>query len=98
MRISDWSSDVCSSDLLVAGLARRRAAGLAPFTAISCDNLPHNGARLEAAVLTMARAHDAGLADWIAAEGAFPQTMVDRIVPATKIGRASCDERVCQYV
>src|SRR3546814_6898094 len=31
----------------------------------------------------MARAHDAGLADWIAAEGAFPQTMVDRIVPAT---------------
>ncbi len=68
---------------LVAGLARRRAAGLAPFTAISCDNLPHNGARLRQAVLTMARAHDAQLAEWIEAEGAFPQTMVDRIVPAT---------------
>jgi fructuronate reductase len=68
---------------IVAGLAKRRAAGLAPFTAISCDNLPHNGRRLERAVLQIARAHDPALADWIAAHGAFPQTMVDRIVPAT---------------
>jgi len=68
---------------LVAALARRRTAGLPPFTAISCDNLPLNGARLRQAVLTLARAHDAGLAEWIEAEGAFPQTMVDRIVPAT---------------
>lgn len=68
---------------LVAALARRRAAGLPPFTAISCDNLPHNGARLRQAVLRMAAAHDAELAAWIKAEGAFPQTMVDRIVPAT---------------
>lgn len=68
---------------LVAALARRRAAGLLPFTAISCDNLPHNGVRLRDAVLALARRHDADLADWIAREGAFPQTMVDRIVPAT---------------
>lgn len=68
---------------LVAALARRRAAGLAPFTAISCDNLPSNGHRLRNAVLAMAEAQDAGLARWIAAEGAFPETMVDRIVPAT---------------
>lgn len=68
---------------LVAALARRKAAGLAPFTAISCDNLPHNGTRLRNAVLALARRHDAILADWIAAEGAFPETMVDRIVPAT---------------
>ena len=68
---------------LVAALARRMAAGLAPFTAISCDNLPHNGTRLRNAVLALARRHDAILADWIAAEGAFPETMVDRIVPAT---------------
>ncbi|WP_416464351.1 mannitol dehydrogenase family protein [Sphingomonas sp. VDB2] len=68
---------------LVAALALRRAAGLAPFTAISCDNLPHNGARLRNAVLELARRHDAGLADWIAEHGAFPETMVDRIVPAT---------------
>lgn len=68
---------------LVAALARRMAEGLAPFTAISCDNLPHNGTRLRNAVLALARRHDVNLADWIAAEGAFPETMVDRIVPAT---------------
>ncbi len=68
---------------LAAGLAKRRAAGLAPFTAISCDNVPHNGQRLRAAVLTIAQAHDPALAEWIAAQGAFPQTMIDRIVPAT---------------
>lgn len=68
---------------LVAGLALRRARGLAPLTIISCDNLPHNGQRLSDAVIALARRHDAALADWIAAEIAFPQTMIDRIVPAT---------------
>nr|WP_245405660.1 mannitol dehydrogenase family protein [Sphingobium sp. Sx8-8] len=68
---------------LVAALGRRRAAGLAPFTAISCDNLPHNGTRLRQAVLALAHRHDPALAAWIEAEGAFPETMVDRIVPAT---------------
>lgn len=68
---------------LVAALAERRARGLNPFTAISCDNVPHNGRRLRAAVLAMAGRRDPTLADWIAKAGAFPQTMVDRIVPAT---------------
>lgn len=68
---------------LVAALAERRARGLAPFTAISCDNLPQNGQRLRAAVLAMAQRRDPALADWISKAGAFPQTMVDRIVPAT---------------
>ena len=68
---------------LVAALFRRHARGLAPFTAISCDNLPENGRRLRAAVLALARRHDLPLTDWIAQHGAFPQTMVDRIVPAT---------------
>jgi fructuronate reductase len=68
---------------VVAALQARKAAGLKPFTVISCDNLPHNGARIRAGVLEMARRIDPDLADWIAAEGAFPQTMIDRIVPAT---------------
>jgi fructuronate reductase len=68
---------------LTAALAIRRTRGLAPFTAISCDNIPENGKRLRAAVLALAEAHDPDLAAWIAANGAFPQTMVDRIVPAT---------------
>lgn len=68
---------------ITAALALRRRRGLAPFTAISCDNLPENGKRLRAAVLALAQAHDPDLAAWITAHGAFPQTMVDRIVPAT---------------
>ncbi|WP_398400272.1 mannitol dehydrogenase family protein [Sandaracinobacteroides saxicola] len=70
-----------AADFLARGLAARRAAGLAPFTAISCDNLPGNGGRLAAAVL--AQVSDPALADWIVRRGAFPETMVDRIVPAT---------------
>ncbi len=81
--LADLAAPRTAPGFLVAGLKARRAAGLPPFTAISCDNLPHNGRRLRDAVLAMARAHDSALADWIAAEGAFPQTMVDRIVPAT---------------
>ncbi|RAK51338.1 mannitol dehydrogenase family protein [Phenylobacterium deserti] len=68
---------------LVAALKLRRERGLPALTAISCDNLPHNGAALSAAVLDMAARHDPALRDWIEANGAFPQTMVDRIVPAT---------------
>jgi fructuronate reductase len=72
-----------AAGFIVAALNRRYVAGLAPFTAASCDNLPHNGAILRDAVLAMARAHDKALADWIEAYGAFPASMVDRIVPAT---------------
>ncbi|AGH50138.1 D-mannnonate oxidoreductase [Sphingomonas sp. MM-1] len=82
--LRDLAAPRTAPGFIVAALARRRAAGLAPFTAISCDNLPHNGSRLRAAVLAIAAQHDAGLADWIAQHGAFPETMVDRIVPATR--------------
>ncbi|CAM5774621.1 mannitol dehydrogenase [Labrys miyagiensis] len=66
---------------IVAGLARRRAAGLPPFTVMSCDNLQRNGETSRKAVISFARAVDAGLADWIDREGAFPNSMVDRIAP-----------------
>ena len=69
--------------LIAEGLARRREAGLAPFTVMSCDNLPHNGAVARAAVVGTARGRDGALADWIEAEIAFPNGMVDRITPAT---------------
>jgi fructuronate reductase len=68
---------------LVEALARRRAAGTAPFTVLCCDNLPHNGRMLRGVVLEMARARDATLAEWITANVRFPSTMVDRITPAT---------------
>ena len=75
---------VSAPGYLVRALQRRREAGVPPFTVLTCDNLPNNGRVVEAVVLALARAIDPGLADWIAAEGAFPATMVDRIVPATR--------------
>lgn len=69
--------------LLVEGLRRRRAAGIAPFTVLCCDNLPDNGVLLRAGAVGFADRVDAGLADWIAREVAFPSTMVDRITPAS---------------
>ncbi|WP_420121674.1 mannitol dehydrogenase family protein [Nakamurella sp.] len=69
--------------LIVAALAARRAAGTAPFTVLSCDNIQHNGAVTRAALTGFARAGDPELADWIGAQVAFPNSMVDRITPVT---------------
>ena len=68
---------------MVAALRRRREAGHAPFTGQSCDNLPGNGRILRQTVVSLARQSDPDLADWIDAEAAFPNAMVDCIVPAT---------------
>lgn len=67
---------------IVAGLADRRAAGLAPFAMLCCDNMTGNGGKLRAACVALARAWDTGLADWIA-DVAFPESMVDSITPAS---------------
>jgi fructuronate reductase len=69
---------------LVRALQRRRDAGQPPFTVLTCDNLPDNGRLVRRAVLDLAGRIDPALADWIADEGRFPATMVDRITPATK--------------
>lgn len=69
--------------VLAAGLARRTAEGAPPVTVISCDNVADNGARLAAAVEAFAaRAHPT-LARRMGSVAAFPQTMVDSIVPAS---------------
>jgi mannitol 2-dehydrogenase/sorbose reductase len=68
--------------LIVAALRLRMDAGLPAFTVLSCDNLRRNGDTARHAVLAFARARDPRLADWIGAEAAFPNSMVDRIAPA----------------
>ncbi len=68
---------------IVAGLRARRAAGLPPFTTVSCDNLADNGRKLKAAVVAFAGRRDPGLAHWIETEARFPCTMVNSITPAT---------------
>ena len=68
---------------IIAALRARRAAGLPPFTVMSCDNLPGNGHVTAAAVTGLARLSDPAFADWITTNVAFPNGMVDRITPAT---------------
>jgi mannitol 2-dehydrogenase len=69
--------------LIAAGLKRRRAAGVAPFTVMSCDNIPGNGHVTENAVAGLAELADPELARFIRGNVAFPNSMVDRITPAT---------------
>jgi fructuronate reductase len=69
---------------LVAGLAARRGAGVAPFVPMPCDNLADNGAKLHAALIAFATARDTDFGDWIAGEVRVPATMVDSITPASR--------------
>ena len=69
--------------VLVEAYRRRRDAGQPAFTALSCDNIQHNGNVLRAAVLALAALREPSLASWIERHAAFPNTMVDRITPVT---------------
>ncbi len=68
---------------LVEALDRRRRAGTAPFTVLSCDNLHRNGDATRSAVAGFAALRDEVLARWIVDRVAFPSSMVDRITPQT---------------
>ncbi|WP_292280613.1 mannitol dehydrogenase family protein, partial [Mesorhizobium sp.] len=69
--------------IVLAGLLRRRADGIVPFTVMSCDNIPHNGHVTSDGVIGLARLIDEDLATWVEDKVAFPNGMVDRITPAT---------------
>lgn len=81
--IENIEMPVTAPGYLVSALKKRREKELPPFTVMSCDNIPHNGGLTRKAVIGLAKHVDSDLADWIETEGAFPSTMVDRIVPAT---------------
>jgi mannitol 2-dehydrogenase len=68
---------------LVEALERRRRAGVPPFTVLSCDNIPSNGAAARTMVVSFAELRDPDLARWIEANVSFPSSMVDRITPET---------------
>src|SRR3546814_2608118 len=84
MRISDWSSDVCSSDL---GSCERA------LDALQLQYPDYAGA-LEERFLRQAalRLEEAEYAELLA------DSVIGQEVHADQIGRASCRERVCQYV
>lgn len=69
--------------VILAALRRRRDRGLVPFTVMSCDNIPHNGLVARDAVAGLAQLVDPALADYVRDRVAFPNSMVDRITPAT---------------
>src|SRR3546814_12520787 len=84
MRISDWSSDVCSSDLR---RLRRRLAALRPGRLAGGDDRLSHHPRL------LRRLHDPAVA------GLHARHLPEGAAGAgDEIGRASCRERVCQYV
>ncbi len=68
---------------LTEALRRRRSAGIAPFTVMSCDNIQGNGHLAKRMVVAFASRVDPELARWIDSEVAFPNCMVDRITPVT---------------
>ncbi len=78
------------AELLLDGLRIRQKAGRPGLTIASCDNLSHNGTRLRALCLeTAAAGGDKALARWVADHCRFPNSMVDRIVPAATPERLS---------
>jgi len=80
--------------LVTEALRRRRARGRPPFTVMSCDNLPGNGDLSQRVFTAFARLGDPELGDWVEREVSFPNSMVDRITPATTdADRAEVAER-----
>src|SRR3546814_5351084 len=97
MRISDWSTDVCSSDLELYGKAQEIPQNeKTPFYPRS----PYAAAKLYAYWITVnyREAYGIHASNGILFNHESPirgETFVTRKI---KIGRASCRERVCQYV
>src|SRR3546814_1624132 len=107
MRISDWSSDVCSSDLFavarIAGIqAAKKTSDLIPL----CHPLMLTSVKVELnaegedRVRIVARCKLSGQTgvemEALTAASVAALTIYDMC--KAEIGRASCRERVCQYV
>src|SRR3546814_14527016 len=100
MRISDWSSDVCSSDLLLnvaadhlfgRGIVRNidRATDI-DVGVFGFD--PYLADRVDAELADERDIPDAGIIFLFAAEDTAG------LIIGRQTGRASCRERVCKYV
>src|SRR3546814_21053546 len=87
MRISDWSSDVCSSDLL------KIRAGSASHAAHPLPNIL--GIDMAGTVESVGP----GVTGWRAGDAVYGMTGgVGCVTGSLEIGRAQCRARVCQYV
>src|SRR3546814_7234680 len=88
VRISDWSSDVCSSDLPHPRTPNRAGSGGRTVAA-------RFGVCRKDLVRAMAKVSPGEFVNQVKAEASKIVWPTGR---ETKIGRASCRERVCQYV
>jgi mannitol 2-dehydrogenase len=70
-------------EAIVDGLDARQAAGGAPLTILSCDNLPDNGTAARHAVIAVCEERGHDLAARVERACTFPNSMVDRITPQT---------------
>src|SRR3546814_11405221 len=111
MRISDWSSDVCSSDLILkalvdAGIPTASHIGLTPHTIAMFGGFKIQGRTAAAAMQILEDAlaiQDAGcfMLEFEAVPAPIARLISEQLeIPTNgiEIGRAACRERVCQYV
>ena len=70
--------------VLTEAIRRRRATGISPFTVLVCDNLSQNGTKARGIVTRFAALRDPELGISSRDSIRFPNTMVDRITPATR--------------
>lgn len=68
---------------IAEGLRKRMNHSGAPITILSCDNLQHNGTTAHKAFNAFIEAQDKTLSEWVKKNVTFPNSMVDRITPAT---------------
>ena len=73
----------CSFGYLVEALDRRRTRGIPPFTLMSCDNIQSNGEVAKRMLVAFAELRDPVFSNWMTENCSFPNSMVDRITPAT---------------
>ena len=73
-------------DRIASALALRRDRDAGRITILSCDNVPRNGDAARAATLSAAARLDTTLPAWVEERCTFPNSMVDRITPATAPG------------
>ena len=82
--LGDPKHPVTAFGYIAEGLRRRRDAGAGKITILSCDNLQHNGDTARRTFTAFIEAQDKDLAAWLKGNVTFPNSMVDRITPATK--------------
>src|SRR6201995_5672369 len=73
----------CSFGYLLEALDRRRTRGMPPVTLMSCDNIQSNGEVAKKMLTAFAELRDPVFRNWLTENCIFPNSMVDRITPAT---------------